>query len=154
MILALGRRGAPRKLEVPGEQLPKVSYGLLEPQEHRGRHVMVVGGGNSAIETALQLAAYGGCASVSISHRRERFARARAGNLDNLQGAIATRSVLAWLCTRVVAIEPHCVSLRREDGSDFELPNDAVIVQIGGTDPAALLASFGVELETKYGEAP
>lgn len=152
VVLALGRRGAPRKLDVPGEELPKVSYRLLEPQEHHGRHVLVVGGGNSAIESALQLAAYGGCASVSISHRRTRFARARAENQDQLAQAVASGRVRAHLGTQVIAIEERKVSLRHDDGSHESLPNDAVIVQAGGTDPSALLASFGVKLQTLYGE--
>jgi thioredoxin reductase/NAD-dependent dihydropyrimidine dehydrogenase PreA subunit len=152
VVLALGRRGAPRKLDVPGEELPKVSYRLLEPQEHQGRHVLVVGGGNSAIETALQLAAHGGCASVSISHRRKRFARARAENQDLLERAVAAGEVQAHLDTQLVAIDEREVTLRNQAGSLTALPNDAVIVQVGGTDPSVLLTSFGVELQTLYGE--
>lgn len=153
VILALGRRGAPRKLEVSGEELTKVSYRLLEPEEHRGKHVLVVGGGNSAIETALCLVDYGGCASVSISYRREHFARARAENLTHVERALAQGTLVGYLGTTVTAIEPRRVRLRFGTGQEREVDNDALIVQVGGTDPTALLTRFGVELETKYGEA-
>ncbi|MET0342816.1 MAG: NAD(P)-binding domain-containing protein [Polyangiales bacterium] len=152
VILALGRRGAPRKLEVPGEDLAKVSYRVVEPEEHRGRHVLVVGGGNSAIETALILAEAGSCASVAISYRREKFARARGDNLERIEAAIASGQVRGLLGTDVVAIEEHAVRIRDHAGVEQTLANDAVVVQAGGTDPSALLGSFGIALETKYGE--
>lgn len=152
VILALGRRGSPRKLEVPGEELAKVSYRVIEPEVHARQHVMVVGGGNSAVETALVLASYGGCASVSISYRRERFARARAENLGRIESALATGSVRGFLGTEVVSIEPSAVRLRAPDGAEQRVPNDAVVVQAGGTEPGALLAQFGVRTVTKFGE--
>ena len=152
VILALGRRGAPRKLEVPGEELQKVSYGLLEPEEHEGRHVLVVGGGNSAIESALMLADYGGCASVSISYRRERFARARAENMQRIEAAMARGTIHPYLGSQLLAITPDQVRLRDRKGVEESIPNDAVVVQVGGTDPAALLTRLGVELETKFGD--
>jgi thioredoxin reductase (NADPH) len=152
VVLALGRRGAPRKLEIPGEELPKVAYGLIEPEEHAGRHVLVVGGGNSAIESALALADFGGCASVSISYRREHFARARGDNLSRIGAAIARGAVRALLGTELTSIAADHICLRRGDGDAETLANDAVIIQIGGTDPSSLLRTFGVELHTKYGD--
>jgi thioredoxin reductase (NADPH) len=152
VLLALGVRGSPQKLGAPGEEHPKVSYRLLEPAEHAGKHVLVVGGGNSAVETAISLADYGGCASVAISYRREQFARCRGANRTRIAELIGNGKVRALLKSEVRRIEEHHVLLALPEGEE-RIPNDAVIVQIGGTTPASLLQSFGIELVTKYGEA-
>jgi thioredoxin reductase/ferredoxin len=153
VILALGGRGSPRKLDVAGEQSAKVSYRLLEPAEFRGKHVLVVGGGNSAVESALSLADFSACASVSLSYRRKEFARCRADNKRRIMECIRSGSVRALLPTEVVAIEPDAVLLSDEQKRTQRVQNDAVIVQAGGTPPAQLLASFGIQMVTKYGEA-
>jgi thioredoxin reductase len=153
VILALGGRGSPQKLGVPGETLAKVAYRLLEPEEFAGRRVVVVGGGNSAVESAIALAEQGGCASVAISYRRSQFARCRAENQTRIGELIANGRVRALLPTHVTRIEPGSVTLRDDSGVESSLANDAVIVQIGGMPPARLLGSFGIRLVTKYGEA-
>lgn len=152
VILALGGRGSPQKLGVPGEERGKVAYRLLEPREFAGRHVLVVGGGNSAVESALSLVDEGGCASVSISYRRTEFARCRAENRRRIDACIAQRSVRAYFGTEVTDIGESEVTLRSSDGLTGKLANDSVIVQIGGTPPAKLLGSLGIALTTKYGE--
>ena len=151
VVLALGTRGSPRRLGVPGEELAKVHYRLLEPEEFRDRHVLVVGGGNSAVETALALAGSGGCSSVSLSYRREQFARCRADNRRLIAAAIDAGKVRALMPTEVIRIESRSVELRcRSERTVLE--NDAVIAQLGGTPPSDVLRSFGIELVTKYGE--
>ena len=80
VLLGLGRRGSPRKLEVPGEDLEKVAYRVIEPSFFANKHVLVVGGGNSAVESALALVNQGGYASVGISYRRNQFNRCRGDN--------------------------------------------------------------------------
>lgn len=150
VMLALGRRGSPRKLEVPGEELPKVHYRLLEPTEFRGKHMLVVGGGNSAVETALSLADAGDCASVTISYRRGAFARCRAENRRKIDEAIASKRVNALMPSEVVSIGPTEVVLR-VGKEPMQLRNDAVIVQVGGTAPAEILSKFRVDVETRYG---
>ncbi len=151
VVLALGIRGSPRKLGVPGEDLGKVAYRLLEPKEFEGKHVLVVGGGNSAVESALSLADFGGCASVSISYRRNQFARCRPENRERIDAAIAAGSVSALLPSEVISIAADHVALRHQD-AETQIPNDAVIAQLGGTPPGDLLKGFGIELVTKYGE--
>jgi thioredoxin reductase (NADPH) len=152
VLLALGVRGSPQKLGVSGEDLPKVAYRLLEPTEFEGKRVLVVGGGNSAVESAIALADYGGCASVAISYRRAHFARCRGENRRRIEEAIAQGKVTALMSTEVQHITEDSVTLSTPEGPRV-LPNDGVIVQIGGTSPSKLLRSFGVEIITKYGEA-
>jgi thioredoxin reductase (NADPH) len=153
VILALGGRGSPRKLEVSGEELTKVSYRLLEPEPFAGRHVLVVGGGNSAVETAVALSEYGRCASVTISYRRAQFARCRAANRLKIETAIQQGAVQALMNTEVRSILTDQVVMTGPDYPVRPLRNDAVIVQVGGTSPAELLSSLGIQLVTKFGES-
>ncbi|MFO0565592.1 MAG: NAD(P)-binding domain-containing protein [Polyangiaceae bacterium] len=151
VILALGMRGAPAKLGVAGEDDKKVSYRLLEPDPFADQHVLVVGGGNAAVESALALSDFGRCKSVSISYRRDKFARCRAENRRRIDEAIANKKVCFLPNTQVSRIYSGGITLRG-NGRERDLANDAVIVQIGGTPPTSILKSFGVELVTKYGE--
>jgi thioredoxin reductase/NAD-dependent dihydropyrimidine dehydrogenase PreA subunit len=152
VLLALGRRGTPRKLEVRGEEQAKVHYTLLEPDPFASKHVLVVGGGNSAVETALALADFNRCASVAISYRRDAFARCRAENRRRIDEAIQTMKVRALLPSQIVSINERDVVLT-SGAREMSIPNDAVIVQVGGTAPAELLQTFGIEVVTKRGEA-
>lgn len=152
VLLALGRRGNPRKLGVAGEELSKVSYTLLEPDPFRGKHVLVVGGGNSAVENALALADSNACASVTISYRRGAFARCRAENRRRIDELIQAGKVRPLMPSEVVRIHVRDVVLKVEN-EEMVIPNDAVIVQIGGTAPSELLQKFGIEVVTKRGEA-
>jgi thioredoxin reductase/NAD-dependent dihydropyrimidine dehydrogenase PreA subunit len=152
VLLALGRRGTPRKLEVPGEETSKVHYTLLEPDPFAGRHMLVVGGGNSAVESAIALADFGRCASVAISYRRNAFARCRAENRRRIDELIQGGKVQPLLPSEVVRIEARSVVLKA-GGRETALPNDDVIVQIGGTAPSELLQTFGIHVVTKRGEA-
>jgi thioredoxin reductase/ferredoxin len=152
VFLALGRRGSPRKLGVPGEELEKVVYRILEPEVFRGRDVLVVGGGNAAAENALSLVESGGCRSVALSYRRRELARLRADVRDRFDAHVATGRIAALLGSEVERIAAREVVLR--DGETRRvLRNDSVVVQIGGIAPGAVLASFGIATVTKYGEA-
>jgi thioredoxin reductase/NAD-dependent dihydropyrimidine dehydrogenase PreA subunit len=152
VVLALGRRGAPRQLGVPGEELPKVHYRLLECEPFTGAHVMVVGGGNAAADCVIALANSKLPASVSLSYRRAELARLRASVRAELDRLIREGSVKPLLATEVVEIEPAHVTLKTADGTQ-RVPNDHVIIQIGGTAPSALLKQIGIELVEKRGEA-
>jgi len=152
VLLALGRRGSPRTLGVPGEELPKVHYRLLEPEPFEQQHVLVVGGGNAAADCALALARFGRCASVTLSYRRQQMARLRGSVRQELEAAFTARKVIPALGTEVESIAPDRVVLVRA-GRREQIPNDAVIVQIGGTAPSELLRTIGIDLVTKRGEA-
>jgi thioredoxin reductase/NAD-dependent dihydropyrimidine dehydrogenase PreA subunit len=152
VVLALGRRGAPRQLGVPGEELSKVAYRLLEPEPFAGKHVLVVGGGNAAADCAIALADAGTCASVSLSYRRPELARLRSSVRVAIERAFRERKIQPLLPTEVVSIAEGHVLLKTPDGVQ-QVVNDSVIVQIGGQPPSALLQTIGIELVEKRGEA-
>jgi thioredoxin reductase/NAD-dependent dihydropyrimidine dehydrogenase PreA subunit len=152
VLLALGRRGTPRKLGVPGEELSKVVYRLTDAEQYAGRRILVVGGGDSALEAALALAAEPGT-TVTLSYRGEAFARVKEKNrlmLDEQARAARVRSLLQ---SKVLMIEPEQVQLALADGTQEALPNDYVIVCAGGELPTPLLRSIGIRFETKFGKA-
>jgi len=152
VVLALGRRGAPRELGVPGEELPKVVYRVIEPEVFAGKQMLVVGGGNAAADCVIALAESGACTSVALSYRRTKLARLRGSVRTKLDELIAAGTVQPLLGTEVVSIAPHEVVLKSEAGTQT-VPNDHVVVQIGGTAPGQLLKSIGIELVEKFGEA-
>ena len=151
VLLAIGRRGTPRKLEVPGEELPKVVYRLVDPEQYRECKVLVVGGGDSAVEAALACAEQPG-STVALSYRGEAFNRIKPTNRERLQQAQAGAKVKVLLNSQVGRIAADRVELVQAERT-LELPNDIVIVQAGGVLPTALLRELGVAVETKYGTA-
>ncbi|MGB5696428.1 MAG: NAD(P)-binding domain-containing protein [Polyangiales bacterium] len=153
VLLALGRRGSPRKLEVPGEERSKVAYRVIEPEVFRDQHVLVVGGGNAAVESAFALLDGGNCASVTISYRKNAFARCREPNRKRIEAEVRARRLTALMGTQVEEIFEDRVTLRNGCGGPTSIQNDAVVVQVGGTAPTDLLQNVGIEIVTKYGEA-
>ena len=137
VVLALGRRGTPRKLGVPGEELPKVMYRLIDAESYRGQKLLVVGGGDSAVEAAIGLAQQPGN-EVTLSYRREKLVRIKKKNEERLGPLLATGRVQPLFGSQVVEIRPDSVSLKV--GAEVrELPNDYVFVFAGGEPPFDLL---------------
>lgn len=149
VLLAIGRRGSPRKLEVPGEGLPKVVYRLIDPEQYAGRSVLVVGGGDSALEAAASLTE-AGSSSVALSYRGEAFDRAKPANRQRVQAAEGSGKLRLLLGSKIRQIETSSVVLERA-GRAFALRNDAVIVNAGGVLPSDFLRRIGIHVETKYG---
>lgn len=149
VLLAIGRRGSPRRLGVAGEYLPKVTYSLVDPSQYRGQHVIVVGGGDSALEAATELCRHA-AASVTICHRGRSFSRARPANQRRAAEARLQGRLHTLLEANVKSIEPSHVVVEK-GGRQYPLQNDAVIVCAGGLLPSAFLSSIGVRVETKYG---
>ena len=137
---------------MPGEGLAKVAYRVIEPDVFAGKRVLVVGGGNAAADCVIALAEAGRCASVGLSYRRPALARLRGPLRTQLDRLFRERVVVPYLSTEVVEIAPEHVVLRSQAGEQ-RLANDAVVVQIGGTTPTALLKSIGIELIEKRGAA-
>jgi thioredoxin reductase (NADPH) len=151
VLLTIGRRGTPRKLGVPGEEQPKVVYRLIDPEQYRQQHVLVVGGGDSALEAALACADEPGT-RVALSYRSEAFARVKEKNRRRLEGAEKSGRVQVLLKSNVKQIEAGKVILE-QDGKRIELRNDVVIVSAGGVLPTPFLKEIGILVETKYGTA-
>jgi dihydropyrimidine dehydrogenase (NAD+) subunit PreT len=151
VVLATGRRGSPRKLGVPGEASARVTYRLDDPEQYDGCRVLVVGGGDSAVEAAAQLADQSS-AEVAISYRGEAFNRCREPNRVRI-GRLSEQGKVACLFqTEVSAIEPDGVVLRRADGQQKKLLNDFVLVLAGGELPLQFLEKMGVGLRRYHGE--
>lgn len=150
VILAIGRRGLPRKLGVPGENLPNVQYALAEAEAFRGDRVVVVGGGDSAVEAALALGEEPGT-TVRISYRGDRFSRIKPGNRSRLEAALASGSVEIHWSTTVAKIESQTVWLSSPDAEPRSLVNDQVLVFAGGELPTPFLRACGVVVETRFG---
>lgn len=151
VLLAIGRRGTPRKLGVPGEELPKVVYRLIDPQQYCGQHVLVVGGGDSALEAAASIAELGDT-RVVLSYRGEAFARAKQGNRERIKQAMAAGSLNVMLNSSVKQIGADAVAIE-QTGTMHRIRNDAIIVNAGGVLPTDFLRSIGIHVETKYGTA-
>ncbi|MEZ5458504.1 MAG: NAD(P)-binding domain-containing protein [Steroidobacteraceae bacterium] len=151
VLLAIGRRGTPRKLGVPGEEQPKVVYRLIDPDQYRGQRILVVGGGDSALEAAASVAETG-TAHVTLSYRGTAFQRAKPRNRQRVADAEAAGSLQVLLESEVKRIEPDSVLLKQRDRI-LRIANDAVIVNAGGVLPNDFLKSAGIAVETKYGTA-
>jgi thioredoxin reductase (NADPH) len=149
LLLAIGRRGSPRKLGVPGEEMPKVVYRLIDPAQYKGKRVLVVGGGNAAIEAAVAIAAEPG-SHVTLSYRNEAFDRVTERNRDLLQEAERAGQLTLALRTTVTQITARQVVLDH-DGKATAIDNDMVIVCVGGVLPTPMLKKIGIAVETKYG---
>ncbi len=150
VLLAVGRRGTPRKLDVPGEHMEKVLYRLVNPEQYRGMRVLVVGGGDSALEAAVGIAAEAGT-KVTLSYRSASFSRAKPANRERVEAAAESGSLEVQLESTVVEIREREIVLQLRD-EQAVIANDVVIVCAGGILPTAFLRSVGIEVETRHGE--
>ena len=150
IILAIGRRGTPRKLNVPGEISEKVAYRLLEPEDISGKKIMVVGGGDSAIESALLL-----CDNniVTISYRGDKFSRLKPANAAKILDAIESKKVNVLFNSQVTNIEKDRIILNyTSDERDVIVDNDLIYIFAGGEMPVEFLLKAGIKTTTKKGE--
>ena len=151
VLLAIGRRGTPRKLAVPGEELPKVVYRLIDPDQYIGQEVLVVGGGDSALEAAASIAEVSGT-QVTLSYRGDAFGRAKPKNRQRVDAARERGNLKLLLSSNVSHIHDDLVILEH-GGKQVEIRNKAVIVSAGGVLPTEFLKKVGIRIETKYGTA-
>jgi thioredoxin reductase len=151
VLLAIGRRGTPRKLGIPGENTEKVAYRLLEPENIRGRKIIVVGGGDSAVESALMLACQN---EVILSYRSETFSRLKPKNSQRINEAATLGQLDLRLNTNLVAIGRDDITLSSAYNEEIlNIENDLVYIFAGGELPTQFLAKSGIQITTRYGEA-
>ncbi len=147
VVLALGRRGTPRKLDIKGEELPKVMYSLIEADHYINKKILVVGGGDSAVEAAMGLAHQPGN-TVTLSYRKESFSRIKERNAQRIEESVHSGKVKVLFNSNPVEIREDAVVLDVK-GELQEIPNDYVWVFAGGTPPNAFLEKVGVAIGEK-----
>jgi putative YpdA family bacillithiol system oxidoreductase len=146
VILGIGTRGNPRKIGVPREDLPKVAYHLIDAAEFKGQKVLVVGGGDSAIEAAVALANEEGTV-VTLSYRQAKFSRIKSRNADAIAEQEKAGRVAVIFNSNVTKITERSVTLKVGE-EERELENDAVFALIGGDPPKTWLQKTGVNIVT------
>jgi thioredoxin reductase (NADPH) len=144
-------RGTPRKLGVPGEELSKVVYRMIDPEQYSGQRVLVVGGGDSALEAAASIAESTN-AKVALSYRGEAFTRAKARNRERLESVRKSGRLHVVMRSQVRQIAQDAVVVE-QSGKLMRIPNEVVIVAAGGIVPTDFLKNVGVQVQTKYGTA-
>lgn len=149
VLLAIGRRGTPRKLGVPGEDRPKVTYRMTDPAQYGGEKVLVVGGGDSALEAACEIAELGN-AEVALSYRGDAFKRAKPRNRQRVERLQSEDRMTVLLGTEVKEISDRAVAIRQGE-ERMILPNTVIIVCAGGILPTPFLKQIGIDVVTKYG---
>jgi thioredoxin reductase/NAD-dependent dihydropyrimidine dehydrogenase PreA subunit len=150
ILLAIGRRGTPRKLGVPGEINEKVAYRLIESEGISGKHIIVVGGGDSAVESALLLADQN---HVILSYRNEVFNRIKPLNSMSLNKAIAEGKIEVRLSSNLLSIDDETITLSvGKEGETQTLKNDMVYIFAGGELPTQFLEKAGIKITKKFGE--
>jgi len=147
VILALGKAGEPRKLGVKGEDLPKVMYRLIEADHYINKKILVIGGGDSAVEAAMGLASQAGN-QVTLSYRSERFSRIKERNEKRIEEFVRSNKLKVLFNSNPLEFTPESVILEVK-GAKQELPNDFVWIFAGGNPPTAFLKKVGVGFAQK-----
>ena len=146
VVLALGRRGTPRKLEVPGEDLSKVAYKLMDAETYQDKHILVVGGGDSAVEAAVGLGQQIGN-TVTLSYRKNGFARIKTRNDEQVAKAVKNGWINIMYESTVDSIDEQHVIINHENQKK-QVENDYVFIFAGGIPPFKLMNSIGIQFGT------
>ena len=151
VLLSIGRRGSPRKLNIPGETMEKVAYRLLEAEEIMDKNIVVVGGGDSAVESALLLADNN---RVTLSYRKDVFQRIKPKNNERINEAISRGIIDVRFNSNLEAIEKDEVFIAEAGGREkVRLKNDLVYILAGGELPTQFLEKIGIKITKKFGDA-
>ena len=152
IILAIGRRGSPRKLGVPGENKEKVFYRLIEPELIHDKNILVVGGGDSAVESAMLLADERN--RVTLSYRSESFSRLKPKNLERINDYIKKKKVKTIFNSNVKEITDDSVIFTFSNSvEELNIKNDFVYIFAGGILPTSFLEGIGIKITKKFGDA-
>lgn len=151
VLLAIGRRGTPRRLGITGENHQKVAYRLMEPERIKNKDIVIVGGGDSAIEAALLLMKKN---QVTLSYRKENFSRIKQKNTEKIREALVNKDIRAIFNSTLTAIQEDSVTIKINNHADsFEMKNDLVYIFAGGELPVQFLKNAGITITKKYGDA-
>ena len=145
VILAIGKSGNSRMLHVPGENLPKVYNRLFDPADATGHDVLVVGGGDSALETAIATAAYAN--SVTITYRKSSFARPKEGNVEKINMLADNGKVRIMMNSSVKEITDETAVLKDSAGKESAIKNSMVFTMIGKELPVQFFKRSGIKME-------
>src|SRR5258708_14210901 len=148
VVLAVGKGGIPRKLGVKGEELPKVMYRLIEADHYVNKNILVVGGGDSAVEAAMGLAHQVGN-KVTLSYRKEAFTRLKDRNEKRVQENASTGKLKIVFNSIPTEFKEKTVMLE-VGGKVEEIPNDFVWIFAGGEPPTAFLKKVGVQVRLRH----
>ena len=149
VLLSIGRRGTPRKLNVPGEDSVKVAYRLLEPERIENKKILVVGGGDSAIETVLLLKDNN---KATLSYRKDKFSRLKPKNKEKINKAIEDKTVEVIFNSNIVSINDENVLIKIDGANEVSpLKNDLVYIFAGGELPTTFLQKAGIEITKRFG---
>lgn len=148
VLLSIGRRGTPRKLGIPGEGSQKVAYRLLEPERIEGKKIVVVGGGDSAIESALLLM---DANQVTLSYRKDQFSRLKPKNREKIDRAMAQGSLDVRFNSNLVSIQERSILINIGQEGEVEIQNDLVYIFAGGELPTSFLQNAGVKITKRFG---
>ncbi|MFZ1279780.1 MAG: NAD(P)-binding domain-containing protein, partial [Ignavibacteriaceae bacterium] len=152
IILAIGRRGSPRKLDVPGEDRENVFYRLIEPEVIHEKNILVVGGGDSAVESAMLLADERN--RVTLSYRSENFSRLKPKNLERINDYIKRKKIKTLFNSNVKEILSDSVILTFNESLDeLKMKNDMTYIFAGGILPTSFLEGIGITITKKFGDA-
>lgn len=143
VLLALGRRGTPRKLGVPGEDKSKVMYKLLDAETYQDEDILIIGGGDSAIEAAMGLAKQRGN-RVTISYRKPKFVRIKTRNEKLITKMIENNTVSVLYNSNIIEIKDDHVLLQ-QDEEILPIPNSYVFIFAGGEPPFPLMHKIGIK---------
>jgi thioredoxin reductase len=149
VLLTIGRRGTPRKLGVEGEEMSKVTYRLIDPEQYKNQHVLVVGGGDSALEAATSIADQPGT-TVTLSYRSGAFGRAKRKNRERVDLAVKQGRINLLFNSSIKCFTKDSVTIDQQ-GKIMEIPNNAAIICAGGILPTGFLKDTGINVETKHG---
>jgi thioredoxin reductase/ferredoxin len=156
ILLTIGRRGSPRKLNVPGEEHPKVTYRMIDPEQYVGEKVLIVGGGDSALEAACSIAELDESGTkgtkVWLSYRSDAFSRAKPKNRARVDKLQAAGILNVLYSSNVESISKDSVLFKpNQEQPALEIPNTSIIVCAGGILPTPFLKKIGIDVATKYG---
>ncbi len=151
VLLAAGRRGTPRRMGVPGDDLPHVQARLDDPAAHAGEACLVVGGGDAAVEAAIALSEQPDT-KVILCHRGKAFDRCRPANRARLENAEMRRALVVMRSTVVAHVHDGEVELSKDGAPPQRFPAEKIFALLGAEIPVGLLKSAGVQVRTHYGE--